>query len=157
MHAVMAGLDNQIWHNEQTAAGVSAAWTGWHMLSVAGNKATRLALAAHPDGRMHAVMAGLDNQIWHNEQTAAGVSAAWTGWHVLSAAGNKATQLALAAHPDGRMHAVMAGLDNQIWHNEQTAVGVSAAWTGWHTLSVAGNKATQLALALRIPMVVCTR
>ncbi len=97
------------------------------------------------------------NQISHNEQTAVGVSAAWTGWHVLSAPGDEATRLALAAHPDGRMHAVMAGLDNQIWHNEQTAVGVSAAWTGWHVLSAAGNKALQLARWLPIPMVVCTR
>ena len=68
-----------------------------------------MALAAHPDGRMHAVMAGLDNQVWHNEQTGAGVSAPWTGWHVLSQLGNKAQILALACHPDGRMHAVMAG------------------------------------------------
>ena len=149
MHAVMAGLDNQIWHNEQTATGVSAAWTDWHVLSNPGNKATLLALAAHPDGRMHAVMAGLDNQIWHNEQTATGVSAAWTDWHVLSNPGNKGAFLALAAHPDGRMHAVMAGLDNQIWHNEQTATGVSAAWTDWHVLSNPGNKGAFVALAAR--------
>ena len=147
MHALMEGLDNQIWHNEQTAAGVSAPWTDWHYLSAAGDKAVQLALAAHPDGRMHAVMAGPDNQIWHNEQTAAGVSAPWTDWHYLSAAGDKAVQLALAAHPDGRMHAVMAGPDNQIWHNEQTAAGVSAPWTDWHYLSAAGDKAVQLALA----------
>jgi hypothetical protein len=59
MHAVMTGIDDlQVWHNEHTAAGVSAPWTGWHMLSQAENKALLLALAAHPDGRMHAVMAG---------------------------------------------------------------------------------------------------
>ena len=147
MHAVMAGTNNQIWHNEQTAAGVSASWTGWHWLSEEGDKAVQLALAAHPDGRMHAVMAGTNNQVWHNEQTAAGVSASWTGWHWLSEEGDKAVQLALAAHPDGRMHAVMAGTNNQIWHNEQTAAGVSASWTGWHWLSEEGDKAVQLALA----------
>ncbi len=137
----------QLWHNEQTAAGISASWTDWHYLSNLGNLANSVRLAAHPDGRMHAVMAGTDDQVWHNEQTAVGVSAAWTGWHVLSEVGNKATFLALAAHPDGRMHAVMAGTDDQVWHNEQTAVGVSAAWTGWHVLSETGNKATFLALA----------
>ena len=149
MHAVMAGLDNQVWHNEQTAVGVSAPWTGWHYLSASGNKARILALACRPDGRMHAVMAGLDNQVWHNEQTAVGVSAPWTGWHYLSSPGNAANAVQLAAHPDGRMHAVMAGLDNQVWHNEQTAVGVSAPWTGWHYLSASGNKARILALACR--------
>jgi hypothetical protein len=76
-------------------------------------------------------------QLFHNEQTAANVSAAWTGWNFLSQAGDEATALALAAHPDERMHAVMAGLDSQVRHNEQTAVGVSAAWTGWNLLSQA--------------------
>jgi hypothetical protein len=147
MHAVMAGLDNQIWHCEQEIAGVSAPWSGWHVLSNPGNMALQLALAAHPDGRMHAVMAGLDSQIWHNEQTAAALAAPWTDWHVLSNPGNMALQLALAAHPDGRMHAVMAGIDNQIWHNEQTGTGVSAPWTDWHVLSQPGNKASLLALA----------
>ena len=102
-------VTRQLWHNEQTGAGVSAPWTGWHVLSQPGNKALVVALAAHPDGRMHAVMTGLDNQVWHNEQTAVGVSAPWTGWHYLSASGNKALVVALACHPDGRMHAVMAG------------------------------------------------
>jgi FAD/FMN-containing dehydrogenase len=102
-------INAQLWHNEQAAPQVSASWTNWHYLSNQGNQAKAVQLAAHPDGRMHAVMAGLDNQIWHNEQTAAGVSAPWTDWHVLSNPGNKALLLALAAHPDGRMHAVMAG------------------------------------------------
>jgi hypothetical protein len=49
---------DQVWHNGQTAVGVSAAWTGWNYLSKAGDKAKTLALAAHPDGRMHAVIMG---------------------------------------------------------------------------------------------------
>jgi hypothetical protein len=39
-----------------------------------------------------------------------------------------------------------AGLDNQVWHNEQTAEGVSAPWIGRHHSSVLGNKAQVLAL-----------
>jgi hypothetical protein len=148
MHAVMAGLDDQVWHNEQTTTGVSAPWTDWHELSNPGNKAKELALAVHPDGRMHAVMAGIDDQVWHNEQISAGVSAPWTDWHELSNPGNKAKELALAVHPDGRMHALMAGIDDQVWHNEQTSSGVSAPWTDWHVLSNPGNKAKVLALAV---------
>ena len=120
MHAIMIGLDNQVWHNEQTSTGVSASWTDWHVLSHPGNKAVGITLASHPDGRMHAIMIGLDNQVWHNEQTSAGVSASWTDWHVLSHPGNKAVGITLASHPDGRMHAIMIGLDNQVWHNERT-------------------------------------
>jgi hypothetical protein len=140
-------INAQLWHNEQAAPQVGASWTNWHYLSNQGNQAKVVQLAAHPDGRVHAVMAGLDNQIWHDEQTGTGVSAPWTDWHVLSNPGNMALQLALAAHPDGRMHAVMAGIDNQIWHNEQTGTGVSAPWTDWHVLSQPGNKASLLALA----------
>jgi hypothetical protein len=55
MHAVMVGLDDRVLHNEQIAVGVRAEWTDWHWLSNEGNKAKVLALAAHPDGRMHAV------------------------------------------------------------------------------------------------------
>ena len=150
MHAVMTGSDNQVFHNEQTAVEVSAPWTGWHYLSKAGDAASFSALAAHPDGRMHAVMTGTGNQVFHNEQTAVGVSAPWTGWHYLSKAGDvvgSVASLALAAHPDGRMHAVMAGTGNQVFHNEQTAVEVSAPWTGWHYLSAAGDTADFVALA----------
>ncbi|NHZ89539.1 FAD-binding protein, partial [Massilia sp. CCM 8733] len=92
------GANIQLWHNEQTASGVSAPWTDWHELAKPANKAKMLALIAHPDGRMHAAMTGLDGQIWHNEQTAVGVSAPWTDWHALSNPGNKAKTLSLAAH-----------------------------------------------------------
>jgi hypothetical protein len=148
MHAVMAGMDKQIWHNEQTQAGVSAPWTGWHFLSDRGNKANRIALAVHPDGRMHSVMIGIDQQIWHNEQIRAGASAPWTDWHYLSEKGQTAAEVVVACHPDGRLHAVMADLDAQVWHNEQTENGLSAPWSGWHYLSNAGDTATLLALAV---------
>ena len=111
---------------QQRVVGVSASWTDWHVLSHPGNKAVGITLASHPDGRMHAIMIGLDNQVWHNEQTSAGVSASWTDWHVLSHPGNKAVGITSASHPDGRMHAIMIGLDNQVWHNGQTSAGVSA-------------------------------
>ena len=77
-----------------------------------------------PDAVGTPLSSTVTRQLWHNEQTGAGVSAPWTGWHVLSQPGNAANVVQLACHADGRMHAVMAGLDNQVWHNEQTAVGV---------------------------------
>jgi hypothetical protein len=147
MHAVMVGLDDQVWHNEQLAVGVSAAWSDWHELSHPENKAKMVMPAAHPDGRMHAVMVGLDDLVWHYEQVGAGVSAAWTDWHQLSDADDTAAMVILAAHPDGRMHAVMIGLDGQVRHNEQLAAEVSAAWSDWHDLSHPDNKAHAVALA----------
>jgi hypothetical protein len=149
MHAVMAGTDNQLWHNEQTQEqpGPQGLWSGWYYLSGLGQKAKLVTLACHPDGRMHAVMVGLDNQVWHNEQTEFRVSAPWTGWRYLSGLGTKATALALACHPNGRMHAVMAGMDNQVWHNEQNGSTLNATWTGWRELSGHGTKAIMVALA----------
>ena len=114
-----AGLVDQLWHNGQIGTGIGAAWTDWGFFTTPANKAKHVSVATHPDGRLHAVMAGIDNQIWHNEQTSVGVSAPWTNWHRLENASHQAKVLTLAAHPDGRMHAVMAGIDNQIWHNEQ--------------------------------------
>jgi hypothetical protein len=122
-------------------------WTDWSVLSHPGNKAKAVALAAHPDGRMHAIMIGLDDQLWHNEQVASGVSALWTDWSVLSNPGNKARLIALTVHADGRMHAAMAGLDDQLWRNEQTGTGVSASWTDWQLFSQVSNKAKAFALA----------
>ena len=147
MHALMAGLDDQVWHNEQLSAALGAGWSDWQPLSQSGNKAKFLALAAHPDGRMHALMAGLDDQVWHNEQLSAALGAGWSDWQWLSHPGNKAKFLALAAHPDGRMHALMAGLDDQVWHNEQLSAALGAGWSDWQPLSQSGNKAKFLALA----------
>jgi hypothetical protein len=143
MHAVVTGTDDQLYQTEQTSAGVNAAWTGWNVL---GNTAKAVALATHPDGRMHAVITALDDQIWHKEQTGGGSAAGWTNWRELSFAGNKAKFITLSANADGRMHAVMAGMDDQIWHNEQTAAGSSAAWTDWRQLA-AGNTAQCISLA----------
>lgn len=75
-------------------------------MSAVADKGKLLALAAHTDGRMHALSVGLEDQIWHSEQRTAGISGAWTGWNVLSKPGDKARTLALAYHGDGRMHLV---------------------------------------------------
>jgi hypothetical protein len=58
--AVMTEFERLAWHNEQTAANLSAPWTDWHELSDVTSRGSTLALAAHPDGRVHAVMAGTD-------------------------------------------------------------------------------------------------
>ena len=147
LHAFMIGLDNQIWHNDQTGTALGAAWTGWNVLSKAGDKGTSVVVAPNQDGRLHAFMIGLDNQIWHNDQTGTALGAAWTGWNVLSKAGDKGTSVVVAPNQDGRLHAFMIGLDNQIWHNDQTGNTLGAAWTGWNVLSKAGDKGTSVVVA----------
>ena len=110
-----AGLLDQLWHNGQTSTGVGALWTDWSFFTRPANKAKHVSVATHPDGRMHAVMVGLDDQVWHNEQKAVGVSAAWTGWGVLSSTGDKAKGLAVACDGAGRLHAFAIGIGRSPW------------------------------------------
>jgi hypothetical protein len=145
MQIVATLMDTRVVWAEQQSAGLRAPWSAFSALSDASNKAKAVALAAHPDGRMHALMIGLDDQVWHNVQRTAGVGAAWTGWNYLSHPGNKAKAVALAAHPDGRMHALMIGLDDTVWHNEEK--GLIFGWTDWSPLSHPYNKAKAVAIA----------
>ena len=144
LHAFMIGLDDQIWHNEQTGTSLTSAWTGWNYLSAPGDRAKSLLVVKNGDGRLHAFMIGMDAQIWHNDQTGTGVSSAWSGWNYLSQAGDKATSLVVVPNGDGRLHAFRIGLDGQIWHNDQTGTSFGDAWSGWNYLSRPGNKAKSL-------------
>jgi kumamolisin len=149
------GLDGQLWHIEQELANpaAGASWTDWQPLTVPGDTARQVAMAAHPDGRMHVVVADLNNVLWHIEQEQANpaAGASWANnnqWQLLNNQGDTALQVAMAVHPDsGRMHAVVTGLDNQVWHSEQESPLVGAAWTDWHVLSEPGNEATLVAVA----------
>jgi hypothetical protein len=40
-----------------------------------------------------------------------------------------------------RLHAFMIGLNDQIWHNEQSGTAFGSFWSGWNFLSKAGDKA----------------
>ena len=144
LHAFMIGLDNQIWHNDQTGVQLGSSWTGWNVLSHQGDKAKSLVVAPNRDGRLHAFMIGLDDQIWHNDQTGAQLGSSWTGWNVLSHQGDKAKKLVIVPNRDGRLHAFMIGLDDQIWHNDQTGRQLGSTWTGWNVLSHQGDKAKRL-------------
>ncbi len=144
LHAFMIGLDDQIWHNEQTGTNLFSPWTGWNYLSEAGNRAKSLLVVTNGDGRLHAFMIGLDDQVWHNDQTGTNYGDAWSDWNYLSEAGNRAKDLVVAANADGRLHAFMIGMDDQVWHNDQMGTSFASSWTGWNWLSHLGDKAKSL-------------
>jgi hypothetical protein len=102
---------DQIWHNDQTGTGLGSAWTGWNFLSQQGDRAKSLVVVQNDDGRLHAFMIGMDDQIWHNDQTGTGLGSAWTGWNFLSQQGDRAESLVVAQNGDGRLHAFMIGPD----------------------------------------------
>jgi len=134
-------------HNAELAGG---GWSGWDALSLAGDKAKSLVVAANADGRLHAFRIGLDDQVSHNAELAGG---GWSGWDALSLAGDKAKSLVVAANADGRLHAFRIGLDDQVSHNAELAGG---GWSGWNALSLAGIKLKVWWLRL-MRMVVCMR
>jgi predicted ribonuclease YlaK len=102
----------------ESASALTTSWSGWNYLSAAGDKAQSITVARDGDGRLHAFMIGLDGQVWHNDQSATSYGASWSGWHYLSAAGDKAQSITVAPDGDGRLHAFMIGPDNQVWHND---------------------------------------
>src|SRR3712207_2311527 len=106
----MIGMDDQIWHNDQESTGLGSAWTGWNFLSQEGDRAKSLVVAQNGDGRLHAFMIGMDDQIWHNDQEGAALGSAWTGWNFLSQEGDRAKSLVVAQNGDGRLHAFMIGM-----------------------------------------------
>jgi subtilisin family serine protease len=110
---VLRALTNsltQIWHNDQEQAVLGGAWTGWNFLSHPGDRAKSIVVVPNSDGRLHAFMIGMDDQIWHNDQEQAVLGGAWTGWTRLSIQGDRATKIAVVPNSDGRLHAFMTGV-----------------------------------------------
>src|SRR5205807_1760207 len=83
----------------------------WRPFSAVGNRAKYLTVAQHADGRLHAFMIGMDNQVWHDEQNATG----WTGWNGLSSSGERAKNLVVARDADGRLHVFAIGTGRWPW------------------------------------------
>jgi lipoprotein-anchoring transpeptidase ErfK/SrfK len=103
-------MDDQVRRNEQEVTGRNAPWTGWQALSQAGDQAKSLVVVPNQDGRLHAFMVGLDDQVRHNEQEVTGRNAPWTGWQALSQAGDQAKSVVVVPTNDGRLQAFVIGL-----------------------------------------------
>ena len=138
LHAFMIGMDDQIWHLEQPQipATLGQGWPGqWNLLSAAGDRAKHLLIVKHDDGRLHAFRIGMNGQVDHNEQDhpSPGNASSWTGWRTthFSSIGERAKVLKVVKHADGRLHAFMVGLDDQLWHKEQVPFGPITAQTDW--------------------------
>ncbi|RSN31372.1 hypothetical protein DMC61_14580 [Amycolatopsis sp. WAC 04169] len=98
-------LDNQIWHNDQLNPAPGGAWTGWNYLSNPGDQAKNIVVVPNADGRLHAFMIGMDDQIWHNDQLNPAPGGTWTGWNYLSNPGDQAKNIVVVPNADGRLHA----------------------------------------------------
>ena len=134
----------QLSHNDQQDPALGGAWTGWNFLSNQGDRAKDLVVVPNADGRLHAFMIGMDDQVWHNDQQDPALGGAWTGWNFLSNQGDRAKDLVVVPNADGRLHAFMIGMDDQVWHNDQQDPALGGAWTGWNFLSNQGDRAKDL-------------
>jgi hypothetical protein len=103
--AILRATGYQIWHNDQQDPAAGGAWTGWNFLSNAGDNAKSIVVVPNADGRLHAFMIGMDDQVWHNDQLDPAAGGAWTGWNFLSNAGDNAKSIVVVPNADGRLHA----------------------------------------------------
>ena len=70
------------------------------------------------DGRLEAIIIGLDDQAFRSQQTGAG---RWKPWTFHGAEGNKAKDLVVGRRGDGRLEALLIGLDDHVWGTSQTS------------------------------------
>jgi hypothetical protein len=144
LHAFAVGDDGQVYHTAQASTGLNSEWAPWRSLPDPGDGTQNLAVAVGPDGRLHVFKTRTDGEATHAEEVVSGLGAPWTGWRRLSDRENKAKSLVATTGEDGRVHVFRIGLDNQISHNEQVAVCVNAAWSGWREVAAGGHLADDL-------------
>ena len=70
------------------------------------------------DGRLEAIIIGLDDQVFRSQQTGNGD---WKPWRFHGADGNKAKDLVVSRQADGRLEAMLIGLDDHVWRTRQTS------------------------------------
>jgi hypothetical protein len=115
LHAFKIGVDDldQVSHIAQNfPISPGSSWNSqWSPFSALGNRAKYMTVAQHADGRLHAFMIGMDNQMWHNEQNTSG----WGGWNILSSSGDRAKSLVATRDDDNRLHAFAIGIGRSPW------------------------------------------
>ncbi|WP_158647307.1 CHAP domain-containing protein [Actinoplanes sp. ATCC 53533] len=132
-HVVISGMDNALYHEMRLPGGQ---WTGFQPLN---GSASRVSIAAMPDGTAQAVVIGQDGVVYHEGRHANGQ---WTGFQPIP--GNtKAKDVAIAALPDNTSQVAIVGDDDIVHHQGRHANG---QWTGFQPIP--GNtKAKSVSIA----------
>lgn len=132
----VSGLDDKVWSNSLTSAGVSGQWNGWSPIgaNVFPAAAPITALSLLP-GSTNLYVVGLDGQVWSNFFPQSALAHQWNGWFPLGpnvfAPGSTVT--ALSTRPGGTSLYVL-GLDRQVWSSFFPSPTVPGQWSGWFPL-----------------------
>ncbi|MEU1285644.1 glycoside hydrolase domain-containing protein [Kitasatospora sp. NPDC005856] len=125
------GLDGRLYHGVRAANG---SWSGFAALADDGTPATqarRAGIAGMPDGSSQVVTVGSDGNVYHRIRFADGN---WSGYGALPGVGTPtmgASDVAIAALPDGSAQVLAVGNDGNVYHETRFANG---SWSGFAPL-----------------------
>ncbi|MGW6933556.1 CHAP domain-containing protein [Lentzea sp. NPDC054927] len=131
---------NPLYH--ETRDGATGAWSGFKAIGgFAGAPnfaASRVATAGFANGSEHYTAIGTDNVLYHTIRNADG---SWQGWNRMPGnAGEarfQASNVTLAATPNGELHVFAIGNDGLMYHTIRNADG---SWQEWNAMPGAGTR-----------------
>ena len=129
---VAIGGDGYVYHDVRQASGT---WTGFRPLAGVNTPhmaARAVAITADPDGSAQVVAIGDDGGVYHEVRNHDG---SWTGFHpVTDTSGGvmQASDVAIAADPDGSAQLAVIGGDGYVYHEVRQASG---NWTGFQPVT----------------------
>jgi len=127
---VAIGNDGNIWHRIRNTNGT---WTNFATIpglnGAAAFQASKVAIAAMPDGSSQVVAYGSDKNMYLDIRSSTGT---WSGWTELAGANGATTfegpDLAIAGLPDGSSQILAIGNNGYVYHEVRSAAGVLAGF-----------------------------
>ena len=145
---VAIGNDGNIWHRVRNANGT---WTNFQTIpglnGAAAFQASKVAIAALPDGSSQVVAYGSDKNMYLDIRASNGT---WSGWTELAGA-NGATDfegpdLAIAGMPDGSSQILAIGNNGYVYHEVRSAAGVFSGFQAIAGVTTTDMTATSIGI-----------
>ncbi|WP_377267763.1 hypothetical protein [Peterkaempfera sp. SMS 1(5)a] len=146
---VAIGNDGNIWHRVRNGDG---SWTVFHtILGLNGApafKASRVQIAAMPDGSSQVLAYGADKNMYLDIRYANG---SWSGWTELAGANGAATfqgpDLAITGLPDGSSQILAIGNNGSVYHEVRSAAGVFSGFQAIPGVTTTAMGASSIGIA----------
>jgi len=106
---------------------LDGSWSGWRVIPSGSTPDTPAAAICR--NRLHIVVRGMNNRVWHGYIDLA--TGSWSGWRRIP--GSTPSAPTLAAEEDLYLYLVVRGSDNHIYVNKYDCV--ADEWLGWHKVS----------------------
>lgn len=117
----------------------SGVWTAGDRLGSAAFADGRFGLVAGRNGELHAVVRGKDSTFYHGRLLPSG---SFSGWARIGTASNRGTDIAATLDPKGVLHALVVGMNGNIYGNRY-----DGRWSTWKQIGRGEDKGTQPVLA----------